>query len=89
MPSASSAIVDRAIRDVDRDADRAGPATPALARCERLGDHVQRQGPDQRRSLDVRDELRGREQASLGMVAPDERLDAGAPSPLARSSTGW
>ena len=36
---------------------------------------VQRQGTDQGRALDVREELGRRQEATLGMPAPHERLD--------------
>ena len=46
---------------------------PGLA--ERFGDHVQRQRSDQRRPLDMRDELGRGKQPSLRVKAPDESLD--------------
>ena len=75
QPDDELRVVDQPIRDVDRDAEGMPDCLPFLEPAERVVRDGERQRPDERRLLDVRDELR-RSDEPIRMRTPDERLDA-------------
>ena len=67
-------VVEEPVRDVDRDAEVVARLRPLLRRVERIGDDEERELTDERRALDVRDELRGRHEPAVRKHAADQRF---------------
>ncbi len=66
-------VVDQPVGDVDSDVEVVAGGIPFLETAERVRRHGERQRANQRRLLDVGDELRRRDEP-VGVLAPDERL---------------
>ena len=73
---------------IERHLDLHPELAPRDQLAQRLADDLARDGADERRLLDQRDETHRREQAVLGVAPAQQRLDA-AHLPLRRSTLGW